>query len=70
MLDLSVLINPSPVPSGAGTSTNILVNAGQISVVNVDPTAILGLTVPEPATVMLIAAGLVGIFAARRRITV
>ena len=70
LLDLSVLINPTPVPSGAGTSTNILVNAGQIRAVNVDPTAIPGLTVPEPATVMLIAAGLVGIFAVRRRIAV
>ena len=67
LLDLSVLTNPTPVPSGAGTSTNILVNAGQISAVNVDPTAIPGSTVPEPATVMLIAAGLVGIFAVRRR---
>ena len=70
LLDLSVLINPTPVPGGVGTSTNILVNAGQIRAVNVDPTAIPGLTVPEPATVMLIAAGLVGIFAVRRRIAV
>ena len=70
LLDPSVLTNPTPVPSGAGTSTNILVNAGQISAVNVDPTAIPVPTVPEPATVMLIAAGLVGIFAARRRIAV
>ena len=70
LLDLSVLTNPTPVPSGAGISTNILVNAGQVSAVNVDPTAIPGPTVPEPATAMLIAAGLVGFFAVRRRIAV
>ena len=65
LLDPSVLTNPTPVPGGTGTSINTLINAGQVSAVNVDRTAI-----PEPATAALIAAGLLGILAVRRRIAV
>ena len=63
LLDPSVLTNPTPVPGGTGISINTLINAGQVSAVNVDRTAI-----PEPATAALIAAGLLGVVAVRRRI--
>lgn len=65
LLDPSVLTNPTLVPGGTGTSINTLINAGQVSAVNVEQTAI-----PEPATAALIAAGLLGILAVRRRIAV
>lgn len=63
LLDPSVLTNPTLLPSGAGTSINTLVNAGQLSAVNVDQNVI-----PEPATAALIAAGVLGILVVRRRI--
>ena len=63
LLDPSILSNPTPVPGGTGTSVNTLINAGQVSAVNV---ARLPPTVPEPATMALVAIGLIGLLAMRR----
>ena len=63
LLDPSIPINPTPVAGGEGTSVNTLINAGQVSTVNV---ARLTSTVPEPATMALVAIGLMGLLARRR----
>lgn len=64
LLDPSILINPTLVPGGIGTSVNTLINAGEVSAVNV---AQLPPTIPEPATTALLLIGLAGLWAMRNR---
>ena len=65
LLDPSILINPTLVPGGGGTSVNTIINAGQVSVVNSDR---LPSAVPEPTTTALVLIGLAGLWTMRRRI--
>lgn len=58
LLDLSVLDNPSAVPSGDGMSVSLLVNAGDMGAVNVQATPH---GIPEPGTLFLVALGVMGI---------
>lgn len=68
LLDRTILANPTLVPGGTGTSINTLINAGEVSAVNVArTTGTPPSPVPEPATATLIIAGLLGISMVRRR---
>lgn len=64
LLDLNFPDNPSAVPSGDGTSVNILVNAGYIGAVNVQGGPVAN-PIPEPGSLLLIALGLMGVVGLR-----
>jgi hypothetical protein len=63
LLDPSVLSNPTPVANGNGTSVSMLINAGQVGAVNVVK---ITSSVPEPATMALVAIGMIGLLIMRR----
>lgn len=60
LLDPSILVNPTPVANGSGVSVSALINAGQISAINIPAGQ-----VPEPATSALVGAGLAVLLARR-----